>query len=230
MKCLIVDDDELVRKTLAELIEETDFLSLVKSCSTAIEAGNALKKGKIDLIFLDVKLPKLSGLDFVKTLVEEDKPLIIMVSGDKGSAADAYDLDVCDFILKPITRARFLKAVTKAQKIAKNTITAAVISDAFFVKSNSALVRVNIKDVYMVEALADYVTIYAANQKYVLKSTMKNIVSRLPQSEFIRVHNSYIVRIDRITSIEDTNMVVNKQIIPISRSKRKYLMDTLNFL
>lgn len=228
MNCIVVDDDELVLKTMKSLIEETDFLNLVKCCSSAIEAGNVLKKSKIDLVFLDVKMPKLSGLDFIKTL-GDDKPIIIMISVDKASAVDAYDLDVCDFILKPITRPRFLKALTRAQKIVKTKEKDDVIKSSFFVKANSALVRVNVSDVYMVEALADYVNIYTNTNKFVLKSTMKNIISKLPESEFVRVHNSYIVRIDKITSIEDATMIVNKKLIPISRGKRKSLMESLNF-
>lgn len=228
MNCLIVDDDELVVKALKSLIEETDFLHLVKGCSSAIEASNVMKKEHIDLIFLDVKLPKLNGFEFLKTLGNE-KPTVIMISSDKSAAVDAFDFDVCDFILKPITRPRFLKSLAKAQKIERQKNNSDVIKTSFFLKHNGALVRINISDVYMVEALADYVNIYTNSGKYVLKSTMKNMIAKLPESEFIRVHNSYIVRIDKITSIEDANMVVNKKTIPISRGKRKSLMETIKF-
>ena len=228
MNCIIVDDDELVRHTLETLIAETDFLSLVKSCSTAAEAAEVLQQDSIDLIFLDVKMPGMTGIDFLKTL-EENKPQVIMITADKDSAAEAYNLDASDFILKPISRARFLKAVAKT----KRNITLEqkfVANDALFVKVNSVLRRVNMHDIIYIEAMADYLTVHTATQKYVLKSTMKNIMDKLPEKEFIRVHNSFIVRIDKITSIEDANLLIGKKVIPISRNRRKALMDSLNLI
>ncbi len=228
MNCIIVDDDELVRHTLETLIAETDFLLLVKSCGTAAEAAVVLQEESIDLIFLDVKMPGMNGLDFLKSL-EENKPQVIMITADKGSAAEAYNLDASDFILKPITRSRFLKAVAKSKR--NFTIDQKfVANDALFVKVNSVLRRVNMADIIYIEAMADYLTVHTPTQKYVLKSTMKNIMDKLPEKEFIRVHNSFIVRIDKISSIEDANLVVSKKIIPISRNRRKALMDGLNLI
>lgn len=228
MNCIIVDDDELVRHTLETLIAETDYLNLVKSCSTAAEAADVLQQESIDLIFLDVKMPGMNGIDFLKTL-EENKPQVIMITADKDSAAEAYNLDASDFILKPITRARFLKAVAKT----KRNVTLDqkfIANDALFVKVNSVLRRVNMHDIIYIEAMADYLTVHTATQKYVLKSTMKNIMDKLPEKEFIRVHNSFIVRIDKITSIEDANLTIGKKIVPISRNRRKALMDSLNLI
>lgn len=228
MNCIIVDDDELVLHTLETLIGETDFLTLVKSCKTAAEASAVIKKEEVDLIFLDVKLPGMNGLDFLKSF-EGNKPLVIMITADKSAAAEAYNLDVSDFILKPITRARFLKAVSKSKRsfaIDQHS----VANDALFVKVNSVLRRVNMQDILYIEAMADYLTVHIANQKYVLKSTMKNMLDKLPEKEFIRVHNSFIVRIDKISSIEDSNLVLDKKIIPISRNRRKALMDSLNLI
>jgi DNA-binding LytR/AlgR family response regulator len=228
MNCIIVDDDELVRHTLETLIAETDYLTFVKSCSTAAEAAEILQQESIDLIFLDVKMPGMNGIDFLKSL-EENKPQVIMITADKDSAAEAYNLDASDFILKPITRPRFLKAVAKTKR--NFTLDQKLIaSDALFVKVNSVLRRVNMHDIIYIEAMADYLTVHTATQKYVLKSTMKNIMDKLPEKEFIRVHNSFIVRIDKITSIEDVSLLIGKKIIPISRNRRKSLMDSLNLI
>lgn len=228
MNCIIVDDDEMVRHTLETLIAETDFLTLIKGCSTAVEAAETLQQESVDLIFLDVKMPGMNGLDFLKTL-EENKPQVIMITADKGSAAEAYNLDASDFILKPITRARFIKAVAKTKR--NFTLHQKfVANDALFVKVNSVLRRVNMHDIIYIEAMADYLTVHTATQKYVLKSTMKNIMDKLPEKEFIRVHNSFIVRIDRISSIEDVSLLIGKKIIPISRNRRKALMDGLNLI
>jgi two-component system LytT family response regulator len=233
MNCLIVDDDEQIRLLVETLIKETDFLHLVKNCQTAIEASNALLKEKIDLIFLDVLMPGMTGLEFLKTL-EGNKPQIIMITANKEFAADAFDFDVCDFIVKPITHSRFLKAVAKAKKIydsnQNHQITRSKSNDAIFVKSNSALVKLNAQDIYMVEALVDYVAVHTNAEKFIIHSTMKEIKTKLPENDFIRVHNSYIVRVDKITSIEGSNLIVNHKIIPISRSKQKDLMNRLKLL
>ncbi len=233
MNCIIVDDDEQIRLLMETLVKETEFLRLVKTCSTAIEASNVLLKEKVDLIFLDVMMPGMSGLEFLKTL-EGIKPQVIMITANKEFAAEAFDFDVCDFIVKPITHPRFLKAVSKAKKIFdSNQIPAhksTTTSDAIFVKFNSSLVKISAQDIFLIEALVDYIAIHTYNQKYILHSTMKEIKNKLPDTDFIRVHNSYIVRVDKITSIEGNNLIVNQKIIPISRSKQKDLMNRLKLL
>lgn len=236
MNCIIVDDDEQIRLLMETLIRETDFLSLKKNCSTAIEASNVLLKEKIDLIFLDVMMPAMTGMEFLKTL-EGNKPQVIMITANKEFAADAYDFDVCDFIVKPVTLARFLKAVSKAKKIHDATYNTPkdysqtdITNDAIFVKHNSSLVKLEAHDIFLIEALVDYIAIHTPSQKYIVHSTMKEIKTKLPVNDFIRVHNSYIVRVDKIASIEGNNLIINQKIIPISRSKQKDLMNRLKLL
>ncbi len=230
MNCIIVDDDDQIRLLMETLIKETDFLHLVKNCSSAIEASNILLKEKIDLVFLDMKMPGMSGMEFLKTL-DGDKPLVIIITGNKEFAAEAFDFDVCDFIVKPITHSRFLKAVSKAKKKfdAKDN-QAPLINDTFFVKFNSLLLKINTPDIYWVEALADYCAVHTNDQKYIVHSSMKEIMSKLPKNDFIRIHNSFIVRVDKISSIESSNLYINKQTIPISRSKQKDLMNRIKLL
>lgn len=234
MNCIIIDDDELIQNTLEALVTETEFLNLVKVCSTASEASEIIKQEEIDLIFLDVRLPGMNGFEFLSG-IEENRPQIIIITSDKGIAADAYNFDVCDFILKPITRIRFLKAVAKAKRARNMNMPAAdsdknAINDALFVKVNSILKRVSLNDIVYIEAMADYLTVHTGTNKYVLKSTMKNMMDNLPARDFVRVHNSFIVRIDKISTIDEARVFINKKIIPISRNKRKGLMKSLNLL
>lgn len=228
MNCIIVDDDDQIRLLMEVLIKETDFLHLVQNCSTAVEASNVLLNQKIDLIFLDVMMPGMSGMEFLKTL-EGEKPLIIMMTGKKEYAAEAFEYDVCDFMLKPISHARFLKAVSKAKKI-NDKKEIVITKDNFFVKFNSILVKLNTTDIIMIEALADYIAVHTDKQKYIVHSTMKDVLKKLPKNDFVRVHNSYIVRVDRISSIEGSNLFINQQMIPISRSKQKDLMHRIELL
>lgn len=228
MNCIIVDDDDQIRLLMETLIKESDFLHLVKSCRTAMEASNVLLKEKIDLIFLDVMMPSMSGLEFLKTL-EGDKPQVIMITGNKEFAVEAYNFEVCDFILKPITHARFLKAVSKAKKLVATKVTESA-PDTFFVKFNSILVKINMEDIFLIEALADYIAVHTDKQKYIVHSTMKDILKKLPRNDYIRVHNSYIVRVDKISSIEGNNLYIGKQTVPISRAKQKDLMNRIELL
>lgn len=233
MNCIIVDDDEQVRLLVATLVKDTDFLHLVKNCSSAVEASNLLLKEKIDLIFLDVLMPGMTGLELLKTL-EGQKPQVIMITANKEFAVDAYDFDVCDFIAKPITRSRFIKAVSKAKKLhdiyTSGDTKIESNNDIVFIKSNSSFIKLNTKDIYLIEAQVDYVAIHTHTEKYIIHSTMKELKSKLPESDFIRVHNSFIVRTENITAIEGNSLVVNQRIIPISRSKQKDLMNRLKLL
>jgi len=229
MNCIIVDDDDQIRLLMETLVNETDFLHLVKNCSSAVEASNILLTEKIDLIFLDMEMPRMSGMEFLKTL-EGDKPQVIIITGSKKFAAEAFDFDVCDFIVKPITHSRFLKAISKAKKIIDSKEDQPLTNDTFFVKFNSILLKINTPDICWVEALADYCAVHTATQKYIVHSSMKEIAGKLPKNDFIRVHNSFIVRVDKISSIEGSNLYINKQTIPISRAKQKELMNRIKLL
>ncbi len=228
MNCIIVDDDELVLHLVETLAKQSDFLNIVKTCSTAVEASNTLLKEKIDLVFLDVMMPGMTGIELLNSFSEK-KPIVIMITSNKEFAVDAYDFDVCDFIVKPITQARFLKAVSKAKKIFEADRYIAD-DDAIFAKVDSVLQKINAHDIFLIEALVDYVAVHTFTHKYIVHSTMKEIKAKLSAHDFFRIHNSYIVRIDKITAIEDNTVVVNKRSIPISRSNHKDLMNRLKLL
>jgi DNA-binding LytR/AlgR family response regulator len=230
MNCIIVDDDELIRIDLEEKVRQTMTLNLVGSCGNALEASNMVTTKSVDLIFLDVMMPEMTGLEFIKTL-SASRPEVILITSNKEFAAEAFEYDVTDFLLKPISFERFIKAVSKAKRnFDKKGTTINTVDDHIFIKVSSRFVKLDLKNILYIEALADYVTIYTTTDKYTIHSTMKGMENTLPANEFARVHNSFIVRLDKISVIEDNSIIVNKTTIPVSRNKFKSLMQRLKLL
>ena len=229
MNCLIVDDEELIRKIMETLISKTPFLKLIKSCSSAVEASQILMKEKIDLIFLDVEMPEMSGFDLIK-IIPDPKPQIIMITSNREYAPDAFDFNVTDFIVKPINQERFLKAVAKAKKIADSNFASGLADHDIFVKVNSLLVKLNTRDILYIESLADYIIIHTDSARYTVHHTMKGIETKLPSGYFMRVHNSFIVRLDKIINIDENLIVIQDKLIPISRANKSELMNRLKVI
>jgi DNA-binding LytR/AlgR family response regulator len=205
MNCLIVDDDKISRRILEGFIKRTEFLNLIFSCSSAIEAVNIIRSEDIHLIFLDVEMPEMSGLEFIKTL--DVRPQIILVSAHEKYAVDAFDYDVNDFIVKPVSFSRFLKAVAKVRKDQDSQQNNGGNSTYTFVKTESRIIKINMRDILRIEALADYVMIVSSKDKYIIHSTMKGIENKLPANDFMRVHRSHIIRFDKIESIDENTLV-----------------------
>jgi DNA-binding LytR/AlgR family response regulator len=230
MNCIIVDDDEMMRLDLENKISQTMVLNLVGSCASALEAAELLMTKNVDLIFLDVMMPGMTGLDFVKTLAAS-KPEIIMVTSNKDFAVEAFEYDVTDFLVKPVSFERFLKAVSKAKRnFDKKGTSVNSIDDHIFIKVSSRFVKLELKNILFIEALADYVTIHTLTEKYTIHSTMKGIESALPADDFLRVHNSYIVRLDKIASVTENHISIHKTTVPVSRTKSKILKQRLKML
>jgi two-component system, LytTR family, response regulator len=228
MTCIIVDDDPLSVKMLEGLVAQTDFLSVDKSFQNPVEAVHYMRDHHTDILFLDVEMPGMTGLELLSAI--EDRPAVILVSGKAEYALEAFHFDVADYLLKPPTYARFLKAVKKIQDKITQEQAVQFKGDFVFVKSDTALVKVDIRQVQWVEALADYVAIVTKEKKYVCHSTMKAIEAKLPPDQFVRVHRSYIVRIDQIDAIEDKTVSVGKKIIPVGGTYREGLMGRLNLI
>lgn len=229
IRCIIVDDDELSRNIMEDLVKENEELELVKTCSDAIEAFNVLKSEEIDLIFLDVDMPKMTGIDLLKSL--EVIPQVILITAHSEFAAQSYEYNVTDFIVKPISHARFITAVEKAKKnLLKPSISGGTSVQTIFIKTDSRLVQVYTKNILYIEALGNYVNVYTTNGKYIVLSTMKDIESRLSVPDFMRVHRSFIVRVDKIESIEDNFIHINQKNIPIGKNYKDDLMHSLNLL
>lgn len=228
MKCLVVDDDSISRELICECINETEDLILSGVCMSAIEAANFLSNNEVDLIFLDVEMPKMSGLDLLKSLY--NRPQVILVTAKEKYAVEAFEYEVTDYIVKPVNHSRFIKAVQKVR--GKNTPSKieSVNGGNIFIKVDSELINISTSEILWIEALGDYVNFITPEKKYVVLSTLKNIELKLPQNEFIRVHRSYLVRIDRIKKIAEDIILVENKMIPVSKSFKKELLDRLTTL
>lgn len=232
MNCIIIDDDKLSRRIVEEFVKRTDTLNLLYSFENAVDAINIFEKeDDIDLIFLDIEMPEMSGIDFLDSL--KNPPQIIIVSSKGKYALDAFNYDVTDYLLKPISYSRFYKAVTKAsERYNKNKVNTE--GDEIFIKKNSALVRLKYNDILWVEALENYVIFNTFDDKYTIHFTMKAIEQKLPTGKFSRVHRSYIINTSSIDVIEDNSVVIktkegNKS-IPIGKSYKDKLMGDINLM
>ncbi|MBK9800005.1 MAG: response regulator transcription factor [Bacteroidetes bacterium] len=228
LRCIIVDDDENSRSVIKHCVSKTEFLSLEGIYSSAKDALVGLKSKPADVIFLDVEMPEMSGIDFMKTFT--DIPQVVIVTSKKEYAAEAYDYNVTDFVSKPIDYARFLKAAEKAREMHSSITRSEINLDEIFIKKDSRLIKLHANEINWIEALSDYVNIYTTGQRYTVLTTMKGIESKLPPKDFARVHRSYIIRIDKIKEIEENTVFIGENAIPISRSHKEALLKKLNLL
>ena len=230
INCIIIDDDKLSRDAMKHLVSQVEFLNLVGVCSNAAEALILLKSHKIDLLLLDIEMPNTSGIDFIKSL--KNPPLTILVTSRKDYAIEAFECNVVDYLVKPVSFDRFLKAVLKGKKMFENTHQSLDFTNKeyVFIKSNGTIVKININEILWIEALGDYITINTPQKKHTIHSTMKMIENKRPSDGFIRVHRSFIVSINSITSIDVNVIVIEKQLIPIGSVYKESLMKRLKFL
>ncbi|NOU59114.1 LytR/AlgR family response regulator transcription factor [Marinifilum caeruleilacunae] len=233
MNCVVIDDDKLSRKVVESYIERTDFLTLGASYPSAIDAINNIKKNEpVDLIFLDIEMPEMSGMEFLNSL--NTTPQIIIISSKEQYALEAFEYDVTDYLLKPISYSRFFKAVNKANKRYKNSEGFIQDKNEIFIKSNSSLVRLNYDDILWIEALENYVVVNTYQEKYTIHFTMKAIEEKMPAARFSRIHRSYIVNLSKIEMIEDNSVVIETdggpKSIPIGKSYRDKLMGDINLM
>ncbi len=228
MNCIAVDDDQLSLKVLEGLIAKTEMLHLLETFSSAADVANAMSNKDVDLIFLDVEMPDMTGLELIEVL--DKKPQIIIVSGKSKYALDSYNYDVADYLLKPVENyARFLQAVKKAYKNFEKEA-AKEADDHVFIKVDSLLLNFNYNDIFWVEAYGDYVKIHTSQKVYTVYSTLKMVEEKLPKDDFFRVHRSYIVRVDKIKNVDQTNLQIENKIIPISKSYRHSFFERINTL
>ena len=204
------------------------MLNLLGTFDDAVEAANVTTNQNIDLIFLDVEMPEMTGLELIKIL--DKKPQIIIVSSKSKYALDSYNYDVVDYLLKPVENyARFLQAVQKAHKNFQQK-SPKEVDDYIFIKVDSLFLNFNFHDILWVEAFGDYVKIITEEKIYTVYSTLKTIEKKLPEDDFIRVHRSYIVRIDKIKNVDLSNLQIKNKIIPISNTYRQSFFERINTL
>jgi DNA-binding LytR/AlgR family response regulator len=225
---MIVDDDEMSRSIIRHYIEKTKPLVLQHECSTAMEASNLLKEGDTDIIYLDIEMPGMTGMDLIKTLELEYE--IILITSVKEHAVEAFEKSVTDFLVKPIEYSRFLAATEKAKKNIENLQKQNEQQKEIYVRSDAKFIRLELSKIVMVEALADYVVFFAENKKHIVHYTMKGIEKKLPPSSFSRVHRSYIVNTNKIDGLEDNSILINGRIVPVGASYRDQFLAKLNFL
>lgn len=231
LNCMIVDDDEMSRLLMTKFIEQTDFLNLSHVCDNAIEASNTLigeKNNDIDLVFLDIEMPEMTGLQLTKSL--NNLYPIIFITSSKGYAIEAFEDNVLDYLVKPFEYSRFLKASLKAKEQREQELKYAEKENHIFVKSDSRFVRIPYQDLFFVEALADYVIFNTVKGKFIVHHTMKGIEKKLPMSIFSRVHRSFIVNRNKINQIEDFNISIADKMIPVGASYKEQFLSKINQL
>jgi DNA-binding LytR/AlgR family response regulator len=227
LNCVVVDDSAIQRLSIVKLIEDNSSLNLVAEYSSALETKNGLNTLKVDLIFLDIEMPVLNGFELLDVL--NKKPQIVFVTGKTEYAFKAFDYDATDYLQKPITRDRFNQAVDKALEQHKHKLDFnETDGEHIFVKSNLKKRKVYIKDIKWIEALGDYVKLVTDDTSLVVLSTMKSFETELLAGNFLRIHKSYIVNLDKVDRFNSKNVEVGSYEIPLSRNKKTILADALN--
>ncbi len=230
MNCIIVDDDEMSRNALKHLVSQVPYLNLIGTYASATEALTVLNRDAVDLMLLDIEMPDITGLEFIKSL--QKPPLTILASSKKEYALEAFECSVIDYIVKPIALNRFFKAISKSKEIFDSNKKGSVFlsQDFLFVKINGTLIKINTKEILWIEALGDYISIHTSEKKYTVHSTMKSLENKLSADKFVRVHRSFIVSVDYINSIDDNTIVIEKQLIPVGYVYKENLVKRLNLL
>ena len=228
MNCVIVDDEKLSLTVVEKFVQDTKSLNLVGSYSNGNDLHKALNSKQIDLIFLDINMPEINGIDLVKTT--KNIPQVIFITSHPDYAIEAFEHDVTDYLVKPINFQRFLKSVARAEKIHNAFGIEETEKNTIYVKSDSRLIKVDLTKLTYIEALGDYVRIHSKLGKYTVLSTMKAMEVKLPDDQFMRVHKSYIVRIDKIQKVIKNEAYLEGYTVPISRSYKDALKERLPLL
>ena len=231
MNILIVDDNKIARTTMKHLASQVKDLELVGECANAIDAHNLLREQPVDLILLDIEMPGMTGLELTKNLGSK-KPIIIFTTSKKEYAAEAFELNVADYIVKPVTPARFIQAIDKAREIVlSNTEEVKMDNNEFiFIRDSNIVRRLKLNDILFAEAMGDYVKLYTPQKFFAIHTTLKAVEERLPASKFIRVHRSYIVAITKIDTILDGSLIINSKPVPVADAYRAALNKRMNIL
>ena len=227
MKCLIIDDEPLARFHLKELAGQIDFLSVEGTCATALEADAKVKESEIDLLFLDINMPYLTGLEFLEQL--ENPPLCILTTAYSEYALEGFRLQVVDYLLKPIAFNRFYQAVNKAQQqfiIREKLKNNSPLDDPFlYVRQSDSFIKVSWVDILYIESMQNYTKLHFKDKSLVIHQTMKAIEESLPSDHFFRIHKSYLINITHIDMISGGRLFINKTELPISRTRKEELLN-----
>lgn len=224
MNCIIIEDDNTSLLAIKKCVTQIGYLNLIGAFKSTLDVKSTIIENEVDLIFLDVELPEVNGIEFVKTL--KSKPLIILISSKRDYAFEGFQVDAVDYIQKPIDYDRFKLAVDKAQKV-KSYILDHTENNYIFIKTDSALVKLPLNEINFIEALGDYVRIFCEKNRYMVLSTMKGFFERLPNNKFMRIHKSYIVNLNKIKEINNNQIPFKEKNIPVSKSHKNELLKKI---
>ncbi|KIC63490.1 LytR/AlgR family response regulator transcription factor [Chryseobacterium taiwanense] len=232
MNCIIVDDEELAHNVIEEYISRIPFLNLVKNCYDIQETIQVLQNNSVDLIFLDINLPNITGIEFLKSF--NKLPNVIITTAYDDCAVMGFEMDVIDYLLKPFSFERFLKAVYKSYNLQNNTkilqekSNQNLFNDSFiFVRSNNEDVKLNLSEIIRINALKDYIIIFTETRKLIIHQTMKSISEKIDSENFIRVHNSHIISLRHLQSVGKNTIMIGNERIPVSEKYKAYLSKTI---
>jgi DNA-binding LytR/AlgR family response regulator len=231
MKCLIIDDEPLARDLIESYVRRMENLTLVKTCGNALDAFPLLQQKQIDLIFLDIQMPQLTGIDLIKSL--QDRPKVILTTAYREYAAEAFDLDVIDYLIKPVTFDRFLRAVGKIYHAAPPVVEENPVMKSFddayiFLREDREMIKVFLKDILYIESLRDYVRVKTAATQIVTYQKISFLEQKLPEREFVRIHRSFIVAVDKVSSFTFNSVKIGDIEIPLGRNYKQQAMKVLN--
>ncbi len=226
--CVIVDDEPIAREIITSFVQKTSSLKLIKTCKNAMEAVNFTQENNVDLFFLDINMPEINGLSLAKII--GDKSKIIFTTAYRDYAVDGFNLNVVDYLLKPIAFERFFEAIQKVNsafiplEIKEKSIES---KNYIFVRSDRKMVKINFEEILYIESLGDYLKVFLENKTVITRETMNNIESKLLINKFIRIHRSYIVSLNKISSYTNEFIEINKKALPISRSYKESVLQKL---
>ena len=225
LKTIVIDDSKVQRTAVCELIRSHPNLDLIADYKNGIEARMAMDRDPVDLVFLDIEMPIISGFDFIESL--KDRPKIILITGKADYAMQAFDYDVTDYLLKPITSARFNTSVRKALTPLKNSVAESSEEHYIHVSSKLKKVKVDLHTIKWIEGVGDYIKIVSNTTSVMVLMTMKSLLEQLPAQQFMRVHKSYIVNLEKVEKFNGSQVEVDGHRIPLSRNKKILLEEAL---
>ncbi|HZY80623.1 MAG TPA: LytTR family DNA-binding domain-containing protein [Cyclobacteriaceae bacterium] len=226
IKCIAIDDEPLALEIIKNFSKKITFLELLECFTDAFQAADYLQKNRVDLMFLDIRMPSISGLDFIKTL--SNPPMVILTTAHSEHAIQGFDLNVLDYLLKPFSLARFLQACTKANELFELRTQAEINKDSFFIKSGYEKIKVNINEILYVEGEGNYMVFVLKNKRILSRYTMSDVESLLPRSLFVRLHRSYIISLKHIDRADKRSVWIGETELPIGKSYQEQFEKLLH--
>lgn len=231
LTCLLVDDNKVARVTLGKILQNISTVSVIGECENALQAKEFLGANQVDILFLDVEMPEMTGLDLLRLL--PNRPHTILTTAKKSYAVEAFELNVVDYLVKPFTLTRVIAAVDKVReliKFKKSSQTNTITKKQLFIKENKVIRKINLDDILWMEAKGDYVQFNFPEKSYMVHGSLKTIEDKFSSDKFIRVHRSYIIALDKVEYIEDRLVYIKNQPIPVSESYKDILLAKLHLL